>query len=180
MSIDWNAVEQETAKKYKDYAPEGKFKVKVADIEVKKAGNNGNYVAELTFEETNDLKFPKASYWLSKEKASWRIHTMKELLSVLSGNEDNAKKVCEMAESKDDYEYAVKGYEKGLKALAAKHVETEIEVYFGGRYSSKGTPMNNATLADPRVNKKKKVENPLAGAEQVALDETPDFDSIPF
>lgn len=181
MAIDWNAVEQDTAKKYKDYAPEGKFTVKLDDVEVKKAGSKGNYVAELTFAETDTMKFPKASYWLSKEKANWRIHTMKELLTVLSGNEANAKKVCEMAESKDDFEYAVKGYEKALKTLATKHAETEIEVYFGGRYSSKGTPMNDATLTDPRCyNKSKKKEDPMAGAEEVDLSQDDNFGEIPF
>lgn len=181
MSIDWNAVEQETGKKYKDWAPEGKHTVKLADVEVRQVGNKGAYVADLKFEETDVFKFPKASYWLSKDKANWRIHSMKELLTVLGGNEANAKKVCEMAESKDDFEYAVKGYEKALKTLAAKHVETEIEVYFGGRYSSKGTPMNDATLADPRVyNRRKKQEDPMAGAEAITLDGTDDFSDMPF
>lgn len=181
MSIDWDAVEQDTAKKYKDYAPEGKFTVKLDGVELRQAGNKGNYVAELTFAETDTMKFPKASYWLSKEKANWRIHTMKELLTVLSGNEANAKKACELAESKDDFEYAVKGYEKALKALAAKHVETEIEVYFGGRYSSKGTPMNDATLADPRCyNKRTKKEDPMEGAEEVDLSQDDNFGEIPF
>lgn len=181
MAIDWNAVEQDTAKKYKDYAPEGKFTVKLDNVEVRQAGNKGAYVAELTFAETDTMKFPKASYWLSKDKANWRIHTMKELLTVLSGNEANAKKVCEMAESKDDFEYAVKGYEKALKTLAAKHAETEIEVYFGGRYSSKGTPMNDATLTDPRCyNKSKKKEDPMAGAEEVDLSQDDNFGEIPF
>lgn len=181
-TIDWDAVEQETGKKYKDYAPEGKYTTKLESVEVKQAGNKGNYVAELTFAETDSLKFPKASYWLSKEKKNWRIHTMKELLTVLSGKEENAKKACEMAESKDSFDYAVQGYEKALKTLASKHVSVEIEVYFNDRYSSKGTPMNDATLADPRANNKrtKKKEDPMAGAEEIGLSQEDSFDSIPF
>lgn len=186
MSIDWDAVEKETAKQYKDYAPEGKFTTKLESVEVKQAGTKGNYVAELTFAETDEYKFPKASYWLSKDKANWRIHSMKELLSVLSGSEENAKKVCEMAESKGSYDYAVQGYEKGLMALAKKGVKVEIEVFFNDRYSSKGTPMNDATLADPRVNNKggkKKAEtaaDPMAGAEEVDLSQDSNFGEIPF
>lgn len=182
MSIDWDAVEQETGKKYKDYAPVGKYTTKLESVEVKQVGNKGDYVAELTFEETSSLKFPKASYWLSKERNNWRIHNMKELLTVLSGKEDNAKKACEMAESKDSFDYAVQGYEKALKTLASKHVSVEIEVYFNDRYSSKGTPINDATLADPRANNKriKKKEDPMAGAEEVDLSQDDSFGSIPF
>ena len=108
---------------------------------------------------------------------------MKDLLTVLSGSEENAKKVCEMAESKGSFDYAVAGYEKALKTLAAKKIKTEIEVYFSGMYSQKGTPINNATLTDSRVynkNVKKEDTNPLAGATDVDLSEEDEMGQLPF
>lgn len=179
-SIDWDAVEQETGGKYKDFAPEGRHKVKLVDVEVHQVGSKGNYAVDLFFEETDQFKYQKATYWISKDKRNWRIKSMKDLLSVLSGNEANAKKACELAESKDSFDYAVSAYEKALKTLAAKKVATEIEVYFSGRYSQKGTPLCDATLTDPRVyNKRVKQENPMAGAEEVELTQD-EFGSMPF
>lgn len=181
MAIDWDAVEKATGSNYKNYAANGVHKVKLADVELREIGTKGNWVAELKFEETADTQYQTASYYLSKEKTNWRIHSMKNLLTVLSGSEENAKKVCELAESKNDFDYAVKGYEKGLKALAAKHPEVEIEVYFSGKYSQKGTPISYATLTDPRCyNKQVKEENPMAGAEEVSLDNNDVFGDIPF
>ena len=173
MSINWDAVEQETGSNFKNYAPEGRYTVKLDGVDVKEVGNKGNYAVELFFEESPEYQYQKATYWISKDKQNWRIKNMKELLTVLSGSEDNAKKVCEMAESKGSFDYAVAAYEKALKTLATKKVETEIEVYFSGSYSQKGTPICNATLTDPRVynkNVKKKDSNPMAGAEEIELD----------
>lgn len=182
MSIDWDAVEKETGGKFKDYAPEGRHNVTLDEVEVHEVGSKGNYAVDLKFEETDTMQFQKATYWISKEKRNWRIKSMKELITVLSGSEDNAKKVCEMAESKGSFDYAVAAYEKALKTLAAKKIKTEIEVYFSGMYSQKGTPINNATLTDPRVynkNVKKEETNPLAGAEEIELS-TSETMEMPF
>ena len=171
MVINWDAVEQETGSNFKNYAPDGRYKVKLDGVEVHEAGNKGNYAVDLHFEETPEFQFQKATYWISKDKQNWRIKNMKDLLAVLNGSEDNAKKVCEMAESKDSFDYAVAAYEKALKTLASKKVDTEIEVYFSGYYSKKGTPISNATLTDSRVyNKNVKNDNPMAGAEEIELD----------
>lgn len=171
MAINWEAVEQETGGNFKNYAPEGRYKVKLNGVDVHEAGTNGNYAVDLFFEETPEYQFQKATYWISKDKQNWRIKNMKDLLTVLNGSEDNAKKVCEMAESKDSFDYAVSAYEKALKTLASKKIETEIEVYFSGQYSKKGTPLNNATLTDSRVyNKNVKKEDPMVGAEEITLD----------
>lgn len=181
--INWDEVEKETGGKYKNYAPEGRHNVVLNDVEVHEVGSKGNYAVDLKFEETDDTQYQKATYWISKDKRNWRIKSMKDLLTVLSGSEENAKKVCEMAESKGSFDYAVAGYEKALKTLAAKKIKTEIEVYFSGMYSQKGTPINNATLTDPRVynkNVKKEDTNPLAGATDVDLSEEDEMGQLPF
>lgn len=183
MSIDWDAVEKETGGNYKNYAPEGRHNVTLDGVEVHEVGSKGNYAVDLHFEETDTMQYQKATYWISKDKRNWRIKSMKDLITVLSGNEENAKKVCEMAESKGSFDYAVAGYEKALKTLAAKKIKTEIEVYFSGMYSQKGTPINNATLTDPRVynkNVKKEGTNPLAGATDVDLSAEDDMGELPF
>lgn len=181
-TINWDEVEKETGG-FKDYAPVGRHEVTLEDVDVHEAGGNGNYVIDLLFEETPTMKYQKAAYWISKDKKFWRIKNMRNLIAVLSGSDDNAKKVCEMAESKGSYDYAVAAYEKAIKTLAAKKIKTEIEVYFSGSYSKNGTPINNATLTDPRVyNKRVKQEtaDPLAGATDVDLSEEDDLGQLPF
>lgn len=161
-SINWDSIDEEYAGgDFKDYAPEGTYDVKLAGIEVKQAGNKGNYIVKFKFAETDRYQFPTADHWISKDKANWRIKHMKELLTVLGGSEDNAKKVCEMAESKDDFEYAVKAYEKAFSTLASKSVETEIEVYPDGKYS-------RAEFTDRRVAMKRD-DNPIKDAEEIDL-----------
>lgn len=180
--INWDDVEKETGGNFKSYAPEGRHNVKLSEVNVHEVGSKGNYAVDLMFEETDEFQFQKATYWISKDKRNWRIKSMKELLSVLGGNVDNAKKVCEMAEAKGSFDFAVAAYEKALKTLAAKKVATEIEVYFSGSYSQKGTPICNATLTDPRVynkNVKKESADPLAGAEEISLDKADDL-TMPF
>lgn len=181
-NLNWDDIEASTASQYKDYAAEGKYKVKLDHVDVHEAGSKGNYAIDLFFEETPTTQYQKATYWLSKEKQNWRVKVAKDLLTVLSGNEDNAKKACELAESKDDFTYATKAYQKAFDALAAKHPEVEIEVYFSGMYSQKGTPLNNATLTDPRVYNKRdnNSSNPMAGAVEVDLSADDELGGMPF
>lgn len=184
MAINWDSIEEEykgNDRQYKDYAPEGRYKVKLSEVEVSQKGSKGNYAVDFKFEETDTMQYQKATYWISKDKTNWRIKHMKDLLTYLSGNEENAKKVCEMAESKDDFEYAVKGYTKAFDTLAKKKVDAEIEVYFSGNYSQKGTPINNATFTGNQVYMKpKEASNPLAGAQELDLSQDDSFGEIPF
>ena len=172
-AINWDSIEEEyKGGDYKDYAPEGKYKVKFVDVEIKPAGNKGNNIVKFKFEETDQYQFPTADHWMSKDKTNWRIKHMKELLTVLSGNEENAKKVCEMAESKDSFDYATAAYEKAFKTLAKKNPEVEIEVWQDGKYS-------RAEFTDRRVAMKRD-DNPLAGAEEVDLSGNDGLGELPF
>jgi hypothetical protein len=108
---------------------------------------------------------------MSKDKTNWRIKHMKDLLTVLSGNEENAKKACELAESKGSFDYAVQGYEKAFSTLANKKPEVEIEVFPDGKYS-------RAEFTDRRVAMKRD-SNPLAGAQELTLDQQDALD-MPF
>jgi len=173
MAINWDSIEEEyKGGDFKDYAPEGKYTVKLASVEVKPAGSKGNCIVKFKFEDTDQYQFPTADHWMSKDKTNWRIKHMKELLTVLSGNEENAKKVCEMAESKGDFDYAVKSYTKAFEALAKRGPETEIEVYPDGKYS-------RAEFTDRRVAMKRD-NDPMAGAQELDLSQDDNFGEIPF
>ena len=163
MSINWDAIDEEYAGgDYKDYAPTGTYKVKLNSVELKQAGAKGNYIVKFGFEETDEYQFPTADHWMSKEKQNWRIKHMKDLMMVLGASEDQAKKACEISESKDSFDYAVQGYEKAFSTLAKKKPEVEIEVFPDGKYS-------RAEFTDRRVAMKRD-DNPTAGAEEIILD----------
>ena len=164
MAIDWNEID----KVY--YASEGTYKVKVDKVEIKQVGSKGNYIIKFGFAE-DDFKYPTADHWISKDKRNWRIKHMKDLMMVLGASEDQAKKACEISESKDDFEYAVQGYEKAFTTLAKKKPEVEIEVYPDGDYS-------RAEFTDRRVAMKRD-NNPIAGAEEVDMS-TGEYGEMPF
>lgn len=168
--IDWNSIDEEFGGDFLPYAEPGVYKVKLCDVEVKPVGAKGNNIVKFIFEE-GDVKYPSADHWMSKDKTNWRIKHMKDLLTVLSGNEENAKKVCEMAESKNDFDYAAKAYEKAFSTLAKKKPEVEIEVFPDGKYS-------RAEFTDRRVAMKRD-DNPLAGAEQLTIEQQDDL-VLPF
>lgn len=171
-NINWDAIEEEYgANDFKQYAPTGKYDVKLGEVEFKQAGSKGNYVVKFKFDESDDYKFPTADHWLVKDKQNWRIKHMKDLMMVLGCTEENAKKACEIAESKDSFDYAVQGYEKAFTALAKKKPSVEIEIYPDGKYS-------RAEFTDRRVAMKRD-DSPLTGAEEVTLDTADELD-MPF
>lgn len=132
-NIDWENLENEMGGKYKDYAPEGTYKVKCIGVEVKEVGSNGSVVEKFQFEE-GDYQYPTADHWISRKNDNFRIYHQKNLLVALGASESNAKLAVEKAEAKD-FDYAVKAYEAAFKALLAKKPTVEIEVFADGKYS---------------------------------------------
>lgn len=170
--INWGEIEEQyKGSQFKDYAEDGVYKVKCDGVEIKDAGSKGNKVIKFHFEDTDKFQFPTADHWMTKDKAGWRIKHMKDLFVALGSTEEKAKKCCEIAESKDDFEFAAKGYLKGFETLIAKKPEVEIEVYTEGKYAR--AEFTDRTVAMRRNN------NPLAGAEKVEEEEI-DFNEIPF
>lgn len=175
MAIDWEDVEKTYGKKYKDYAEEGKYKVKVVDVEVKQVGSNGNYVEKFIFEETDDLKFPTCDHWISKKNDAWRAHNQKNLFVFLGASESNAREAVEKIEAKD-FDEAAKNYEAYFKRLLNKKPEVEIEVYADGKYS-------RATFTDRSVYNKPKDVAPAveSSSDGISLEaEELDISDIPF
>ena len=172
MAINWDEIEEQYKSQYKDYAEDGVYKVKCDGVEIKDAGNKGNKVVKFHFEETDDVQFPTADHWMVKDKDGWRIKHMKDLFIALGATEDKAKKACELAESKNDFEYAAKAYQNGFETLLAKKPEVEIEVYTDGKYAR--AEFTDRTVAMRRDNDKK--DDVMADADEISLD----ADEIPF
>ena len=124
-NIDWENLQNEMGGKYKDYAPEGKYKVKCIGVEIKEVGSNGSVVEKFQFEE-GDYKYPTADHWISRKNDNFRAWHQKNLLVALGASESNAKLAVEKAEAKD-FDYAVKAYETAFNALLKKEPEVEIE-----------------------------------------------------
>lgn len=171
-SINWDDIEKQYGPKYKDYAEDGVYKVKCDGVEIKDAGTKGNKVVKFHFEDTDNFQFPTADHWMVKDKAGWTVKHMKDLFVALGATEEKAKKCCELAEAKDDFEYAAKAYAKGFETLLAKKPEVEIEVYTDGKYAR--AEFTNRSVAMRRDDNKK--DEPMSGAEEVDLSEV----DLPF
>lgn len=176
--INWEQVDEQYANNnFKEYAPEGTFKVKVVDATARQV-KGGAYVMDFEFEEDDKYQYPKAGCFISKDKDNWRYHYVKNLFMVLGAPEDKSKQVIEKAEEKGDYDFAVKTYEASFKRLLQKKPETEINVYFSGNVSKKGNPINNSEFTDSRVKMKRKEEKVEAVVGDIEV--IPTDDEIPF
>lgn len=127
-ALDWKDIQDSMGGDFKNYAADGKYKVKCNDIEIKEVGTNGSVIMRFGFEEDN-VQYPTADHWLSFKNDKWRQWHNKCLMEVLGATDDGAKKAVEMAESKSGKENIIKGYEACYKKLLAKKPEVEIEVY---------------------------------------------------
>lgn len=168
MSLNWDAIDQEYAGgDFLPYAEPGKYKVLCDSVEFKQAGSKGNYVMKFHFAPTEEYQFPTADHWLVKDKQNWRAKHCKDLYMVLGATEANAKKACELAESKDSFDYAVSAYQQGfVSLLGKKNSMVEIEVYPDGKYSrAEFTDRRVAMRRDDDTN-----DSPLADSEEVILD----------
>lgn len=181
MAIDWSNVQDKAGGNFKSYYADGDYKVKCDGVEIKEAGQNGNYVMKFHFEEDEKGQFPTADHWITfKEgKDAWRQWHNKCLIVVLGATDDAAKKAVEMAESKSGKDNIVKAYEQVYKKLLAKKPEVEIEVYTENKYAR--AEFKDRTVAMPHDSESAKEnynDDPLAGSEDAS--EEIELDSLPF
>lgn len=171
MALDWGQIEdQYNSGDFKDYAKPGIYTVKCDGVEVKQVGTNGNFVMKFHFAETDDLQFPTADHFISKNKQNWRAYHSRMLFEVLGASEDRAKKGCEMAEEKDSYDYAVQIYEKGFQTLLKKQPEVEIEVYQDGKYTRAEFTDRRVAMPHGDEDKSSSSDDVLAESEEIILD----------
>ena len=179
-NIDWNNLNTQYQPKYKEYAPAGTHKVKVAEVYIHEVGTKGSIAQDFKFEDSDEFAFPKATHWLSfKEgKDNWRQYHNKCLMVLLGASEDAAKKAVEMCESKGDKENIVKAYIDAYKRLAAKKPSVEIEVWQDGKYKVAEFTDGSVRMSHPETTEQTATPSDDLFAES-ATTETEDFD-IPF
>ena len=165
MSLDWDKIESDNNKGFKDYAPEGIFKTKIEKVVLKEAGT-GSKGIEFKLADNADYKFPKygAVAWLSSKNPGWRQHHMKELFVLLGFTEDQARKAVEVCEDKEDLG---KAYLTAFEKALPKSKEVEIEVFYKDEDSQYTTW--DFTSSKVRMNKPEKSTKP-AKKEEVLED----------
>lgn len=171
MALDWGNIEEQYSGNgdFKDWAAPGKYTVKCDGVEFKAAGAKGNYVMKFHFADT-DVQFPTADHWLVKDKQNWRAFHAKNLYQALGADEDRAKKACELAESKDSFDFAVQAYEKGFSTLLNKQPEIEIEVWQDGKYTRADFTNRKVRMSYPEESESDSADSIVEESEEVNLD----------
>lgn len=177
MSINWDAA-AENANKFKDYAPDGKYKVKCVDVEIKEVGTNGSVVQKFIFEEDNKYQYPSADHWLSFKNDNFRVWHQKCLLELLGSPEEKAKAAIEKIEDMENKERKMKGYEAAFKALLKRMPEVEIEVYTksdnGKDYARAEFTDSSVAMPHDGAKKAEKVAENMGGEEiDLSMDDLP-------
>lgn len=190
MTTDWDALANEYNKGFKEYAPLGRYKVKVDKAEVKKInGKNGeNIVINFVFQDNDSYKFPKsAAHWASRNNINSAKWQNAALLQVLGVSEENARKAIDGIEKDGvSIDQAIKGYQQVYDRACSRHPEVEIEVreqvdYRTGEVarSDAGYAYTESEFADRRVYSSHKPET-AATSEEPLGGEGINIDSIPF
>lgn len=177
-TTDWEALDNEMGGNYKNYAEDGKYKLKCNTIEIKEVGSNGSVIMKFGFEE-DDVKYPTADHWLTfKEgKDNWRKYHSRNLMMVLGASKENAQKAVDMCEGKSGKEAIMKAYEQAFGKLIAKKPEVGVEVFTENNYAR--AEFLDRSVAMPHGNepaKENKNDNILEQGEELDLSE----DSLPF
>ena len=179
MAIDWDKVEEENkhVSKYKDYAPEGVFTTKVAEVKLQEA-STGSKGIRFILADNDKYAFPKygAVAWVSLKNPSWRQHHMKELFVVLGFTEAQARKAVEQCEGNDDLANAyLTMFEKALPK--SKEVEVVVfRVHEDDQYATWDFSSDKVRMNRPEKKKEKK-EDVLADAVELSTEEATD---LPF
>lgn len=181
MASDWDAIENEYKKDFKDYAPEGEFETKVKAVEQIESSQKKTPGLTFTFEDNDQYAFPKfgTTHWISFNNEKWRKHHFKELMCVLGVTEDAARKAVDTCENKGSQDAIVKAYTDAFNRLVSKHPSVMVAVYKrtpDSKYTSCDFADFNVRMNRPEVEAVS--EEPLAGA-QDASDEI-NLDELPF
>lgn len=150
MATDWDELSNQYGQAV--FASAGIYGVKIEDIEVKEVGTKGSIAVNFIFEETDGLRFPKVTHWLSFKNNGWRKWHHKCILQMLLGDEEKAKQSIDVCEGKSGKDAIVKAYEQAYKKIAAKHPKVTIEVWQGEKYSE--ADFNDNTVRMNRPEKK--------------------------
>lgn len=170
MATDWDKLAKDNERKYKDYAPAGRYTVKIGSVEHCEVGTNGSIAQKFKPLDDENYAYPKLTHWLSFKNEDWRKWHNKELMVILGASEENARKAVDVCEGKGDKEKIKEAYQQTYERLLQKAPSVEIEVWSDGQYS-------RGDFTDGRVRMShqddKPYEAPLVGAEEVSEDDLP-------
>lgn len=191
MSTDWDELDKEFEPKFKDYAPEGNYDVKLEEVE-KKTLDSGAIVFDFSFAETDEYQYQKASKFFFTKNVNFRKFHYRNLMMVLGASKENANKAVDACEGKKSDESITEAYLQMFKRLIEKHPTVKIEVRQSydknghPRVSSKGTKIREAVFSDPSVYFPADKKNEQADDDDSILDTSDDasdeidISEIPF
>lgn len=178
---DWNKLKEEMGPKFKPYATDGDYKVKVAEAEVHEVGSKGSVAIDIKFEEAEDVQYPKATHWMSERNVNWTKWHSKCLLEVLGVPTASAEKAIDACEAKrGDRNALIEAYKQTFAKAAQKHKEVEIEVFTetnqtnGKDYAR--AEFKDSSVAMPHDSKpqtESTMEEAIEDSEELSLDDIP-------
>lgn len=130
--INWDEADKQTGgnNTYKQYAPNGEYKVKLDHVEVRDKDTWKSPAMEFHWKDTDEYKFPKsATHWLSIPNPSWRAVHNRNIIMQFGVEKKKAEELVEAAERDQDRIKLVKAYEELYKRLAERGNEVEITVH---------------------------------------------------
>lgn len=175
-TFDWSDIEQSAGNEYKDYAVPGTYTVAVESVDIHEL-STGSVAEDFKFAET-DVKYPKATHWLSFKNDKWRMLHQRNLMMLLGATKEAAQKAVEICESKGSKENIISTYQQTYDKLLKKLPQVEIQVWKedGSKYSEAEFTHGSVRMKKPGDDKPTKDEG------QIVLDQAEPIqdDEIPF
>lgn len=176
MAINWGEAEEKAGNQYKDYAPSGVHKVKVAGVNHHEVGTNGSIAQDFEFLEDDNYQYPKVTHWLSFNNDNWRFIHNRQLMMLFGASKENAQKAIEVCEGKGNKDAIVKAYQQTYERLLKKQPEVEIEVWPDGKYSRADFTNSSVRMSHPDDEPYEKKSDVISEGEEITIDQ----DDLPF
>lgn len=140
-NINWDEIDkQNNNQNFKEYAPNGEYKVKLDHVEIRDKATWRSPALEFHWKETESYKFPKScTHWLSITNPAWRASHNRAILIQFGIEKKKAQELVEVAERDQDRAKLVKGYEELYKRIADRGNEVTITVH--DQYDRDGKPV---------------------------------------
>lgn len=181
FTLNMNEAKEEFGSKFKPYAGDGLYEVKLKDV-TKKVANTGTIFFEFNFEESDEAQYPKISRALFRdEKQKFRAFHYAQIMMVLGATEETATKAVNACENKANREAVADAYVQMFNRLAQKHPKVKIEV---STEVNNGKEYARGEFADPSVhfsnNSKPATKSVDVLPDEVEVDTDIDLDEVPF
>lgn len=183
--MNWEQMEKEAGQEkqgqFKEYAPNGEYKVRLESAEVIDRDNWKSPAIRFTWAEDDKYKYPKSvNHWLSIPNPVWRAVHQRNILMALGIEKKKAQELVEAAEKDQDRLKLILGYESLYKRVAERKLETTIVVQDQWRdgkpvTSNKGTVYSESDFKSGscRMMEGHDTRPAPLGGEEISLDEIP-------